>query len=336
MENTNLKKLALQLNLSISTVSKALRDSYEIGESTKIRVQDLAKRLNYQPNPNASSLRRQKSKTIAVVVPEIANNFFSLAINGIESIAQESDYHVLIYLTHEDFKKEINIVKHLQSGRVGGVLMSLSMETKDYTHLFELAQNNIPTVFFDRICHEIETAKVTTDDYAAGLLATEHLIINGGKKIAFLSISAMLSIDNKRRQGYLEALNKHNIQFNKSYSIKCTNNDASNYLKIKKLLTSKNKPDAIFASIEKLAITVYEVCNDLKIKIPKDLKIICFSNLATAHLMSPSLSAITQPAFEMGREAARILIKHLDKNRTFIPNEHVIIKSTLIARGSSI
>ena len=122
--------------------------------------------------------------------------------------------------------------------------------------------------------HEIETAKVTTDDYAAGLLATEHLIINGGKKIAFLSISAMLSIDNKRRQGYLEALNKHNIQFNKSYSIKCTNNDASNYLKIKKLLTSKNKPDAIFASIEKLAITVYEVCNDLKINIPKDLKII--------------------------------------------------------------
>ncbi len=336
MDSTNLKMLAKELNLSISTVSKALRDSHEIGESTKKRVIALAKKLNYQPNPHASSLRKQKSKTIAIIIPEIANNFFSLAINGIESIAQEKDYHVLIYLTHEDYNKEVNIIKHLQGGRVGGVIMSLSSDTKKFDHLHELTAHNIPIVFFDRICHEIETAKVTTDDFQGGLAATEHLIINHCKNIGFASISDTLSIDNKRMQGYLEALNKHNIKPNKSSVVKCTNSDTNNYNKIKKILSGKNPPDAIFASIEKLAITIYEVCEELKIKIPEQLKVICFSNLSTAHLMKPSLSAIKQPAFEMGKEAASILFKHLDKNRTFIPNEHIILKSTLVARGSTL
>ncbi len=336
MESINLKTLAKQLNLSISTVSKALRDSHEISEATKKRVNVLAKKLNYEPNPHASSLRKQKSKTIAVVIPEIANNFFSLAINGIESVAQERDYHVLIYLTHEDYQKEVNIIKHLQSGRVGGVIMSLSSATKNFDHLHELINHNIPIVFFDRICHEIETAKVTTDDFQGGLAATEHLIINNCKNIAFASISESLSIDNKRMQGYLEALNKHNILPIKSNFIKCTNNDFNNYTKIKKILSNKNAPDAIFASVEKLAITIYEVCDELKINISEQLKVICFSNLSTAHLMKPSLSAIKQPAFEMGKEAASILFKHLDKNRTFIPNEHIILKSTLVARGSTL
>lgn len=335
MDTPNLKMLAKQLNLSISTVSKALRDSHEIGEPTKKKVIALAKKLNYQPNPHASSLRKQKSKTIAVVIPEIANNFFSLAINGIESIAQERDYHVLIYLTHEDYEKEVNIIKHLQGGRVGGLIMSLSLATKNFDHLHELSQHNIPIVFFDRICHEIETAKVTTDDFQGGLAATEHLIINNCKNIAFASISNTLSIDNKRMNGYLEAMNKHNIKPGQTSFIKCTNNDNNNYNKIKKILSGKKPPDAIFASVEKLAITIYEVCNELKINIPEQLKVICFSNLSTAHLMKPSLSAIRQPAYEMGKEAASILFKHLDKNRTFIPNDHIVIKSELVARGST-
>jgi LacI family transcriptional regulator len=335
METPNLKMLAQQLKLSISTVSKALRDSHEIGEHTKKKVAALAKKLNYQPNPHASSLRKQKSKTIAVVIPEIANNFFSLAINGIESIAQERDYHVLIYLTHEDYTKEVNIIKHLQGGRVGGLIMSLSLATKKFDHLHELTKHNIPIVFFDRICHEIETAKVTTDDFQGGLAATEHLIINNSKHVAFASISNTISIDNKRMQGYLEAINKHQIKTSNTSIIKCSNNDTNNYNKFKKILSGKKAPDAIFASVEKLAVTIYEVCNDLNIKIPEQLKVICFSNLTTAHLMKPSLSAIKQPAFEMGKEAASILFKHLDKNRTFIPNEHIVIKSSLAARGST-
>lgn len=335
MEPVNLKRLAKELNLSISTVSKALRDSYEIGVETKKKVQELAQKLNYQPNPHASSLRRQKSKTIALVIPEIANNYFSLVINGIESVAQERDYHVLIYLTHEDLGREVSIIKHLQGGRVAGVLMSLSMQTVNYGHLFDLAQQNTPIVFFDRICHEMETAKIITDDFQSSFKATEHLIQRGCKDIAFIGSSKHLSNEDKRMQGFIEALQKHNIKIKKSRIVYCSENNASNHSTIKKLMMNSNRPDAIFASIEKLAITAYEVCGELKIKIPQQLKIICFSNIATAHLMNPPLTCIRQPAFEMGRQAAEILIKNLDKNRTFIPNELIVVKSELSIRSST-
>jgi LacI family transcriptional regulator len=336
MEKVNLKILAKELKLSISTISKALRDSHEIGIETKKRVLKLAKDLNYQPNPHASSLRKQKSKTIAVVIPEIANNFFALAINGIESVAQERDYHVLIYLTHEDFTKETRIIRHLKGGRVGGVIMSMSMNSNNHDHLMELMDHNIPIVFFDRICADIQTAKITTDDLNGGFRATEHLIQNGCRDIAYLSLSNNLSIDSNRYLGYHEALNKHSIKFNKTRQLNCTNDDAMNYKTIRKMLEGKKRPDGIFAAVEKLAITCYEVCADLKLRIPQDVKIICFSNLATAHLMAPALSAIKQPAYEMGEQAAKVLFKNLDKNRTIIPNENIVISSELIVRGSSL
>lgn len=331
----NLKQLAKELNLSISSVSKALRDSHEISVATKEAVLAKAKELNYLVNPYASSLRKQKSKTIAVVIPEIANNFFALAINGIESIAQEKGYHVLIYLTHEDIQKEIGITKHLQNGRVDGILMSLASNTKTYAHINELIQFNIPVVFFDRICHEIETAKIITDDFTSGFNATDHLIQNGCRDIAYLSLSEVLSNDNKRKQGYIEALNKYDIKINESRIIKCNGDEKYNYKKIKKLFQSDNRPDGVFASVEKLALSTYYVCNDLKIKIPDTVKIICFSNLRTAPLLNPSLTTITQPAFEMGKQAAAILFKHLDKNHTHIPNENIIIISELIKRNST-
>jgi LacI family transcriptional regulator len=336
MQKTNLKQLANKLHVSISTVSKALRDSYEIGSDTKKRVLDMAEKMGYKANPYAGHLRNHRSKTIAVIIPEMTNNFFIQAITGAELIAQEKDYHILVYITHDDYNKELSIIKHLQSGRVDGVLMSLSVSTKDYSHLSELIEYHIPIVFFDRICHEIETAKVITDDFASGFNATEHLIKNGCRDIAYLSISENLSIDNKRKQGYLEALNKYDFQINPSRIIKCSTNEDNNYKMIKRLLQGKNKPDGLFASIENLALTSYNVCNDLKIKIPGQIKIICFSNLRTAALLNPSLSTITQPAFEMGKQAAAILFKHLEKKRTSIPNENIIIKSELISRDSTL
>jgi LacI family transcriptional regulator len=158
MQSVDLKKLAQLLNLSVSTVSKALRDSYDISKETKERVIALANKLNYQPNPHASSLRRHKSKTIAVILPEIANNFFSLAINGIESIAQEKGYHVLIYISHEDVEKEIAFSKLLHNGRVDGVIISLSGTTKNPDHLKELQERGVPIVFFDRVYENLNTA----------------------------------------------------------------------------------------------------------------------------------------------------------------------------------
>jgi LacI family transcriptional regulator len=335
MSKANLKMLSEELNVSVSTVSKALRNSYEIGNETKKRVLETAEKMGYRPNPYAGFLRHHRSKTIALVIPELTNNFFIQAISGAETIAHEKDYHLLIYNTHDDFKLEESIIKDLQNGRVEGVIMSLSGTTTTYDHLNELILSNTPIVFFDRICHEIETAKISTDDFTSGFNATEHLIQNGCRDIAYLSVSETISIDNKRAQGYLEALNKHNIPINRSRIIKCGNDEKNNYKKIKQLLQSSKKPDGIFSSVEKLAITAYSVCNDLKIKIPDKVKIISFSNLHAATLLNPSLTSIVQPAFEMGKQAAIILFKHLGKKRAFIPNENIVIKSELVKRNST-
>lgn len=335
MEPVNLKRLAKELNLAISTVSRALRDSYDISAETKKRVFELAQKLNYEPNPYASSLRRQKSKTVAVILPEISNNFFSLAINGIESIAQEKGYHVLIYLTHEDYRKEVSITRHLQSGRVDGVLMSVSANTEDTTHIAELYNKGIPIIFFDRICDAIETSRITTDDYDSGFKATEHLIKNGCSQITYLSFSQHLSITNKRMRGYLEAMEHYNIKPDKKLIIQCSNDNSELYPMLRKLLGSKKRPDGIFASVEKLAIAVYHVCEELHVSIPGDIKVISFSNLETASLLNPSLTTITQPAFDIGSKAASVLFRMLDKNRVQHPNETIVLKSTLVPRNST-
>jgi LacI family transcriptional regulator len=335
MSKVNLKDLAKALNISVSTVSKALRDSYEIGEETKKKVIAKAQSMGYSPNPYAGFLRNHKSKTIAIVIPELTNNYFIQAISGAEEIAHEHGYHILIYTTNDSKEKETSILNHLINGRVDGVLMSVSSNTSQYEHINALIQAGIPVVFFDRICHEIETAKITTNDFASGFLATEHLIQFGCKKIAYLSISEHLSIDHKRKQGYLEALNKHDINVDSNLIVQCSSDEKSNNLKIKKLLTGNNKPDGIFASVERLALATYQVSKNNKIKIPTDLKVISFSNLRTADLLNPSLTTITQPAFEIGKEAAKILFKHLAKRKSIIPNENIVINSELTIRGST-
>jgi LacI family transcriptional regulator len=192
----NLKKLANVLNLSFSTVSKALRDSHEISAATKIRVQAKAKELNYQVNPLASSFRIRKTKTIAVIVPEVVNDFFGPVLNGIDSIALTEGYHMLIYLTHDEMQKEVAITRSLQNGRVDGIIISLSQQTSDTGHLEEIVKKEIPLVFFDRIAQLPNCATITTDDYNSGFNATEHLIKSGCKRIACLSLSQKLSISN--------------------------------------------------------------------------------------------------------------------------------------------
>ena len=332
----NLKQIASELNLSFSTVSKALRDSHEISETTKRLVLAKAKELNYQVNPFASSLRKQKSKTIAVVIPEVVNDFFGPVINGIESIAQEKGYHVLIYLTHEDMKKEVAITKLLQNGRVDGVLISISEQTSDAAHLEALKEKEIPLVFFDRVVEYIDSPKVTTDDYNSGFNATDHLIENGCKRVAFLSISQNLSISNKRLNGYIDALKKkHALPVDDKLIVNFTGNDKIDKDLIRQLLKAKKRPDGIFASIEKLAISAYEICGELNLNIPRDVKIICFSNLKTAGLLSPSMTTITQPAYEIGREAAAILFKLVEKKGHHFLAEKTVINSVLVERNST-
>ena len=331
----NLKELAKELNLSISSVSRALRDSNEISVSTKKIVLAKAKELNYHANPFASNLRRQKSKTIAVVIPEIANNFFSLAINGAESFAQKKGYHVLIYQTHDDLQQEMSISKHLQNGRVDGILISLSSQTSDTGHLQELKNKGIPIVFFDRVAENIEAPKITTNDYESGYKATEHLIENGCRRIAFLSISNNLSIANNRMNGYLDAAKKYGIPLDDSLIIKCNDDKEHNKKLINSLLQRQDRPDAIFACVEELAVSSYVICEELKINIPNDVKIISFSNLQTAAILNPSLTTITQPAYDIGREAASVLFDLLDGKIGVKTVTEIVLNSELIIRNST-
>src|SRR5215203_1131150 len=267
MSEINIRQLAKKLNLSIGTVSKALRNSHEISAQTKEKVFALAKELNYIPNPYASSLRRKKSNTIGIVVPEIADSFFSHAIKGIESVAQGKGYHALVYLTEENFLREKSILKDFKSGRVDGVLMSISSETSNITHIEELNNHNIPLVLFDRTADEITTTKITTDDFASSYKATQHLIKRGCKKIYYLSISKHLSINNKRILGFLKALSDSKIEGGKNI-IQCSNSSKENNLILQKILQSDNKrPDGIIASVEKLTTPVYIACKELQINI---------------------------------------------------------------------
>ncbi|MDI9365664.1 MAG: LacI family DNA-binding transcriptional regulator [Flavobacterium sp.] len=335
MGNVTIKMLAKQLNLSTAAISKALKDSHEISAATKQRVLNLANELNYTPNPYASSLRHRKSKTIAVVLPEVADSFFSLAINGIEAIAEEKGYHVLIYLTHESFLREQAILKDFQSGRVDGVLMSITAETATYQHIHALHSKNVPIVFFDRVCDEINTAVITTNDYESSYKATQHLIDAGCKKLCFLSISNSLSISNKRKQGFLKALADNQLVAQFSNEIICGNDSDSNYKLIKQMMQQKNRPNGIIASVEKLTTDVYLACKALKLKIPKDVKVVSFSNLSAATILNPSLTTITQPAFKMGKTAATALFKALEKKNVVLKNESQVIASELVVREST-
>jgi LacI family transcriptional regulator len=334
MSKVNIKVLADQLHLSVSTISKALRDSYEISEETKKKVMDLATRLNYVPNPYASSLRRKKSKTIAVVLPEVADNFFSLAINGIQSIAETKGYHVLIYLSHEKYSNEKVILEEFQSGRVDGVLISISSETNTSEHINKLHDNEIPVVFFDRDQDNIETARVTTNDFECGYMAADHLLAKGCQNPAFISISQSLPICLHRIEGFKAALKEAGIPENNNQVIDCTD-EGSTYHKIKEILQGPNRPDGLIASVEKIVTPVYLACHELNINIPRDVKVIAFATLETAPILDPPLTTITQPAFEIGKAAATLLFKGIEKSTFDLKKERMVIPSVLIMREST-
>lgn len=335
MSNINIRSLAKELNLSIGTVSKALKDSHEISLATKQRVLTIAKKFHYNPNPYASSLRRKKSNTIAVVIPEVADNFFSLAIKGIEEVAEAKGFHVLIYLTYESFHKEHKILAQFNNGRVDGILMSVSSETASTSHIEEFDLNKTPIVFFDRVIDGLEIAKITTNDAESSFNATNHLIDCGCKNIFYLSISRHLGINNKRIKGFKKALFERKLKFRESNIINCSHEEEHNYNLFTELFKKVNKPDGIVAGVEKLITPLYSTCKDVGIQIPTELKIISFSNLPNAHFLNPSLTTITQPAFEMGKAAAKLLFKAIDKEGYCIKNEIAVLPSILTVRDSS-
>ena len=334
MENINIKQLAKALNLSTSTVSRAFRDNSDINKETKERILAKAKEFHYQPNHYASNLREQRSKTIAVIVPELGNNFFSQAIHGIEGIAREKGYHILIYATGDDYEKEVSFIQHLHNGRADGIIMSVSGEANDHTYLNELANKRLPLVFFDRVYEDINTPRVITNDYDSSFSATRHLIKQGCSRIAYLVINKNLSIGKTRMQGYLDALAKYNIPYDDRLIIDCSNSYKENHAILKKMLKVL-KPDGVFTSVERLAFATYYACYDLDIKIPEQVKVIGFSSLVIAPLLNPALTTITQPATQIGVEAAMLLFKMLESPESVDVNKKVVLDSKLIKRRST-
>lgn len=330
MGEITIKHLAETLNVSTATVSKALNDSHEISDATKERVAKMAKLLNYRPNPFASGLRKQKSNTIAVILPEIANNFFAQAINGIEEVARQKGYHLLIYLSHDSSEREAFFIKDILSRCVDGLLISASFDDIDFSHLDKI-QEKLPTVFFDRTYHG-SGLSVTNNDFESAYEATKHLHECGCKRIAYLSSLQNLETGNQRFEGYLSAIKAFDMPFSDDLVLNDSRDKDENIIRMQNLV--KNiKPDGVVSAIEKMAKLCYHTCNNFGVVIPDDIKIISFSNLDCAALLNPPLTTITQQAFQMGREAAMMLFKTL-KNNNYIA-ESKVINAELIPRKST-
>jgi LacI family transcriptional regulator len=328
-----IRKIANDLNLAVSTVSKALRDSHEISPETKARVFEYAAKIDYAPNPYASSLKKRRSGNIAVVVPEVSDTFFSEAINGIEEVAQRMGYHVMIYLTHEDIAQEQSIIHNLRNGRVDGVLISVAAGEGGGSHLEELS---VPLVFFDRVREDVLAPRIVTNDFESGYKAVTHLIDHGCTRIAFLAHFGQLAIIRNRQNGYEQALKDNNLDIDRCHVLQFTNNDSENMSAIRQLLVRTPRPDAVVGSVEKVTMQAYAACQELKISIPGDLKVIGFSHLQIASLLNPSLTTITQPAYEMGKASATALFKTLSNKKMEIENEVIEIPSVLVERGSTL
>lgn len=335
-ESATIKDIARALNLSTSTVSRALRGSYEISAETKKQVLEYAEKINYRPNPIALSLKERRTRALGVVVSEIANNFFSQAINGIESIAYNRGYHVIITQCHESHEREKVNVEHMAARGVDGLLISLSSESVDLSYLKDLHDKGMPIVFFDRITTEIETHTIVANNYLGAFHATEHLIYEGFKKIAHITSSPYLSITRERLEGYKDALSKHSIPFNESL-VKYCNHGGMILTEIEEaihsLFKSKTKPDAIFTASDRITIVCFGLLKRMNLK--KEVGFTGFTNTQVGDLISPSLTVVQQPAFEIGQTATEYLIQMIESKRPITEFVNKVLETELIIRESS-
>ena len=326
-----IKDIALALHLSSSTVSRGLSDSYGVSEKTKKIITEYAKKVNYQSNPIALGLKKRRSYSIGIVVPELANSFFSQAIAGVESIAYENGYHIIITQTHDSSERELINVNHLAQRSVDGLLISMSSGTSDYSFLKKLHDNGLPIVFFDRIINEIETFKVTSDNFSGAYNATASLIGSGHKKIALLANAPQLSITNERLSGYKKALANHHISFRPELVKNCYKG-GSDYQEVedavKELLALADKPNAIFISSDRISISCIRALKKIKFD-PQKIMIVGFSNSDIVDLLQPSISYVRQKAFEMGRTAVEMLLKLINSKYPITEFETKILDTEL-------
>lgn len=331
---TTIVDIAKALNISKSTVSRALHEHIDINPQTRTAVQEMARRLDYQPNLLAKSLVKSKSNTIGIIVPEFLTYFFPTIIMGAQQVAAQAGYNVIICQSQESYQTEVANANVLLANRVDGVLISMTKETRKFDHFKAFEKHGIPVVFFNRVCDEMHTSKVLVNDYEGALKATEHLIKNGYRNIAHIAGPPALLITRNRLSGYRDALEKYKLPFQKELIVHCDLSKKDAIRSAKQLLSMKNRPDAVFCVNDPVAIQLMLVAKKLKITIPSELGIVGFSNEPSGEVIDPALTTVEQPVADIGRSAADILLKAIRQAEDYVP-EMKSLQTTLIVRASS-
>lgn len=331
-----IKDIAKRLKISVSTVSRALRGSADISAETRQLVLAVAEELHYSPNPIALSLRDKKTKVIGVIVQEIANNYCSAVIAGIEDVAFKMGYNVLIAQSREKIELEVLNTRLLASRRVDGLLITISNETSNVDHLKEMIGRGIPVVMFDRVSDEIQTHKVVVDDYKGAFDATSHLIEQGYRRIAHLTISKQLTITQNRLNGYLDALKAHRIPVKKEWIVYCDFDETRMKEAIVQLVSSPRRPNAIFSSIERLSMLSVKVLTDMNLKMPGDIALAGFADNPLSRYLNPSLTSVCQPTLSIGQNATELLIELIESKKAEEKYTTIKLKTTLDVQASSL
>ena len=331
--HVSLKDLATELNVSISTVSRALRNHPDIRPELIGKVQALARARNYTPNPLAMGLLRQETRMIGVIVPDLVTHFFSSVISGIELVAKQNGYYILISSSSESFEKEVESVRNLLNTRVEGLIVCLSQETATFEHFDALINNEIPLVFFDRVCRTHEVPSVVADNKEAARQVTHHFYENNCRRIAYINGPEHLSISKLRYEGYLQGLQDCHLPFDGQLVARCNMSPEDASVATRKLLRLKNPPDAIFGINDTVIFSAMREIKQFGLTIPTDVSLVGFTGEFHSTVVEPSLTSVTHPTFEMGQQAARLFFERI-QDPTATPRQ-VEMKTSLVVRNSS-
>lgn len=328
-----IKDIARELGISPSTVSKALKGHPDIAAETKKAVNELVQKWHYKPDPIALSLKIGQSKTIGVIVPEIVHYFFSTVISGIEDEVYDTGYQVMFCQSNETFEREIRAVETLLSGRVDGILVSMAKTTFEFGHFRKILDDGVPLVFFDRVCEEIETDRVVVDDEKGAYDAVNHLIKTGCRNIIHLAGPANLKIGKERKEGYIRAVAGAGLEVKQENIVRCdTAQDAR--LIVPGLLKRDPRPDGIFAVNDLTAAEAMKIIKTAGFKIPADISVVGFTSGMISDITDPPLTSVEQHGYNIGREAAKILIERIENRAPDTPVTR-IIQTLLVIKGSS-
>lgn len=328
-----IKDIARELGISVATVSRALRDTYDVNQDTRQLVLDKAVEMNYKPNFNATALVTNSSHNIGIVLPSITNYYFSTVITGVQEVAYKKGYNIVLYITNDSAEREKDILKELSLGNIDGLLVCVSSGPEQYDHFEQIIADGIPIVFFDRVASGIKASRVMQDDYEGAYQAVQHLIRQGYKKIAHIAGPAGLLFTEKRMEGFLAALNDHHIPVRKEWIIHSGFSRDFGGKDALQLEKCRVKPDAIFAVNDSKAIGAMVALKKKKVQIGKQIGIIGFTNDPMCEIISPSLTTVEEPALEVGRKSCEFLLNHINKKN--FPLQELTLPTRLVVREST-